>query len=83
MLVIRDLEREARGWYTGCLGWWDPKAGQADSNLLIRSIFMKDGRAYWQVGAGVVADSLPAKEWAETLAKAKGLERALFWSQRG
>jgi para-aminobenzoate synthetase component I len=83
MQVITALEREARGWYTGALGWWDPKAGQADANILIRSLFIKDGRAYWQVGAGVVADSVPAKEWAETLAKAKGLERALFRSKRG
>lgn len=78
MHIISALERESRGWYTGSLGWWDPKAGQADSSILIRSIFIKGGMAYWQVGAGIVADSKPASEWAETLAKSKGLERALF-----
>jgi anthranilate/para-aminobenzoate synthase component I len=82
MQIITELEREARGWYTGCLGWWEPRARQADVNILIRTLFLKGGRAYWQVGAGVVADSVPAKEWRETLAKAKGLEAALFRSGR-
>lgn len=83
MQVIHALEPRARGWYTGCLGWWDPKRGIADVNILIRTAYLKAGRAYWQVGAGVVADSVPAKEWRETLDKAKGIERALFKAPRG
>jgi para-aminobenzoate synthetase component 1 len=83
MEIITALEQEARGWYTGCLGVWEPRAREADVNILIRTIYLRAGRAYWQVGAGIVADSNPALEWRETLAKAEGLERALFRRDRG
>jgi para-aminobenzoate synthetase component 1 len=82
MEIITALEREARGWYTGCLGWWEPRVQQADVSILIRTIYLKAGTAYWPVGAGIVADSKPKAEWRETLSKAKGLEKALFRSGR-
>ena len=75
--IIHALEGQARGWYTGSLGWWDPRAGSADLNILIRSIFFKAGRAYASVGAGVVMDSEPQAEWEETLAKSAALLAAL------
>ena len=75
--IIHALEGQARGWYTGSLGWWEPRAGRADLNILIRSIFFKAGRAYASVGAGVVMDSEPQAEWEETLAKSAALLAAL------
>lgn len=75
--VIRALEGRARGWYTGSLGWWDPRRGQADLNILIRTAFLKGGQAYVSVGAGIVLDSQPQAEWDETLLKATALLRAL------
>ncbi|HXB96783.1 MAG TPA: anthranilate synthase component I family protein [bacterium] len=75
--IIHGLEGQARGWYTGSLGWWEPRAGRADLNILIRSIFVKAGRAYASVGAGVVLDSDPQAEWEETLAKSAALLAAL------
>jgi anthranilate synthase component 1 len=75
--IIHDLEGQARGWYTGSLGWWEPRARRADLNILIRSIFIKAGMAYASVGAGVVLDSDPQAEWQETLAKSAALLAAL------
>lgn|GEM_PF-1790880 len=77
MQVIHALEGQARGWYTGSLGWWDPRRGEADLNILIRTIFLKAGTAYAPVGAGIVLDSDPQAEWEETLVKAEALLRAL------
>jgi para-aminobenzoate synthetase component 1 len=77
MEIIAELERDRRGLYTGSLGYWDPIHRRADFNILIRSIFLGQGRAYWQVGAGIVADSDPKKEWEETLQKAVALKLAL------
>ena len=75
--IIHAVEERARGWYTGSLGWWDPRAHSADLNILIRSVFVKAGRAYASVGAGVVLDSDPQAEWDETLAKSAALLAAL------
>jgi anthranilate/para-aminobenzoate synthase component I len=77
MQAIHALEPQARGWYTGSLGWWDPKHGRADLNILIRTVFLKAGRAYASAGAGIVLDSDPRAEWDETLVKARALLRAL------
>ncbi len=77
MEIIAELEGRRRGWYTGTLGWWDPKARRADLNILIRTLFVRGGRAIGDVGAGIVVDSRPAAEWRETLAKAEALLRAL------
>jgi para-aminobenzoate synthetase component 1 len=77
MEIIAELEGERRGLYTGSLGFWDPIHATADFNLLIRTIFLGQGKAVWQVGAGIVADSEPRKEWEETLQKAAALKLAL------
>ena len=47
------------GVYTGSLGYWDPLHRKADLNILIRTVLLGQGRAWWQVGAGIVADSDP------------------------
>lgn len=76
MRIIDELEPSKRWAYTGSLGYLD-FAGNADLNILIRSAFVHDGRGHYQVGGGIVADSDPAKEYEETLDKAKGLFLAL------
>lgn len=76
MEVIEEIEPVRRGVYTGSLGWVSP-SGDCDFNILIRSILLRRGRAHLQVGAGIVEDSEPRREYEETLAKAKGLLMAL------
>ncbi|HET9048911.1 MAG TPA: aminodeoxychorismate synthase component I [Chiayiivirga sp.] len=76
MQLIAELEGEGRGAYTGALGWLGA-GGAMDLNILIRSLTLHDGRASFRAGAGIVADSQPEAELAETRAKARGLLRAL------
>jgi anthranilate/para-aminobenzoate synthase component I len=77
MELIAELEGSRRGVYTGSLGYWDPLHQKADFNILIRTLLLGQGRAWWQVGAGIVADSDPDKEWEETLQKGAALKLAL------
>jgi para-aminobenzoate synthetase component 1 len=76
MEIIDDLEPTARGVYTGSLGYigFD---GSLDLNIAIRTVVAKDGVAYFQAGGGIVADSVPALEYEETLHKASAIRRAL------
>ena len=74
MEIIAELEPVARGMYTGALGWWEADRGQW--NILIRSAVVRGGRAVLQAGAGIVADSDPAREWKESLRKAAALREA-------
>lgn len=74
--IIHDLEPVRRGPYTGSLFWLRPD-GDFESNILIRTLLCEPGRVSYHVGGGIVADSEPEAEWAETLAKADGLERAM------
>jgi para-aminobenzoate synthetase component 1 len=76
MEIIDELEPTKRGTYTGCLGYigFD---GCADLNILIRTILIKNGMAYFQVGGGIVADSDPEKEYQETIDKGKAMFAAL------
>ncbi len=76
MQIIAELEGEGRDAYTGSLGWLSP-AGDADFNILIRTLTLADGRLEVRAGAGIVADSDPMRELAETRAKARGLLAAL------
>jgi para-aminobenzoate synthetase component 1 len=76
MEVIEALEPVRRGIYTGSLGWVDP-SGDLDLNILIRTLLVRRGRVHLQVGAGIVEESDPSREWEETLAKAKGMLLAL------
>lgn len=75
--IIAELEGERRGLYTGGLGYWDPIHRRADLNILIRSVVLAKDKAHWQVGGGIVADSVPEREWEETLHKAAALKLAL------
>ena len=76
MEIISELEPTRRGIYAGAVGYVD-FAGNLDCCITIRTITMKDGRAYVQAGAGIVADSNPTAEFNETRDKASALLRAL------
>lgn len=76
MEIIDELEPLARGPYTGSVGYIS-FAGDMDLNIIIRTFIIKDRTAYVQVGAGIVADSDPEREYYETLHKAQALFRTL------
>ncbi len=75
MQIIAALEGEGRGAYTGSLGWLGSD-GDADFNILIRTLTMRGAVIELRAGAGIVADSIPERELEETRAKARGLLRA-------
>lgn len=75
MEIIAELEGEGRGAYTGSLGWLGSD-GDADFNILIRTLTQRGTRLDLRAGAGIVADSVPERELEETRAKARGLLRA-------
>ena len=76
MEIIAELERHDRGPYAGAVGYLS-FSGNLDTCITIRTILMKPHRAYIQAGAGIVADSQPAREYEETLNKAKGMLQAI------
>ncbi len=76
MQIIQELEAEPRGTYGGLVGYFGLN-GQFDSCITIRSVRVKEGQAYVQAGAGIVADSDPSKEYEETVNKAKGMFKAI------
>lgn len=76
MEIIEELEPVRRGVYTGAIGWVDAH-GNGEWNIAIRTLLVKGSNAYFHVGGGIVADSDPASEYLETLAKARGMLRAL------
>jgi len=76
MEIIDELEPTARGPYTGSIGYIS-YTGDMDLNIIIRTFIIKDGWAHVQVGAGIVADSDPEKEYQETLYKAEALLKTL------
>lgn len=69
MHIIEELEPVRRGLYTGALGYFS-WSGDLDLNILIRTLVLTGRQGYLQVGAGIVADSDPDREYEETLAKA-------------
>ena len=76
MQIIAELEGAGRGAYTGSLGYLTPD-GRLDLNILIRTMTLQAGTVRLRAGAGIVADSDPARELEETRAKARGLLAAL------
>jgi len=72
MQIISELEPTARNLYAGTIAYigFD---GNIDSCITIRTAIIKDGIAYVQAGAGIVADSVPEHEWMETVNKASAL----------
>ena len=82
MEIIQELENESRGPYAGALGYFS-KNLCADFAITIRTLVVKGKDAYIQAGAGIVADSIPEKEWFETEQKASALIAALEMSKGG
>ena len=75
--AIQELEGTARGPYCGCFGYWIPGEPRGDFSVLIRSAVIQGKELEVSVGAGIVWDSDPLKEWQETLLKARYLSSAL------
>jgi anthranilate synthase component 1 len=75
MEIIAELEGEGRGPYTGAMGYLG-RDGHMDLNILIRTLVCEGGRVHLRAGAGIVADSNPPAELAETRSKARGLLQA-------
>jgi len=80
MQIIDEFEPTRRGPYAGAVGYVD-YSGNMDTCIALRTLVIKDGIAYVQVGAGLVADSVPALEYEETMNKARAMLRALKLSE--
>ncbi len=76
MEIIEELEQTRRGPYAGAVGYFSYN-GNSDFAITIRTLFADKGRAHIQAGAGIVADSVPEREWFETEQKAGALMKAL------
>jgi anthranilate synthase component 1 len=76
MEIIAELEEEKRGPYAGAVGYFD-FSGNLDTAIAIRTIVIKNNIAYIQAGAGIVADSVPEREYQESLNKAQALLAAI------
>ena len=76
MEIIAELEPDRRGPYAGAVGYFDLR-GNMDTAITIRTLVVKDGVAYTQAGGGIVYDSVPEKEFEETLHKASAVLRAI------
>jgi len=80
MEIIEKLEPHRRGPYAGMVGYFD-YSGNFDSAITIRTVLAKEGRAYIQTGAGIVADSVAEREYQECKHKARALVRAVEMAQ--
>jgi len=80
--IIDEFEPEKRGIFGGAVGYlsWN---GNMDTAIAIRTAIVKDYRLYIQAGAGVVADSIPALEWKETINKARSIFQAVALAETG
>ena len=76
MQIINDFEKHKRGVYAGAVGYFGFD-GNHDSCIALRTVVLKDGKAYVQAGAGVVADSTPEGEHQECINKAMGMMAAI------
>ena len=82
MEIIEELEPSRRGPYAGAIGYFD-FSGNLDFCITIRTIMIHKDNLFIQAGAGIVADSIPQKEYEETVNKAKALVEAIEWSKNG
>jgi anthranilate synthase component 1 len=80
MEIIEELEPSRRGVYAGAIGYFS-LLGDVDLCIAIRTIVTRGERGYIQAGAGIVADSVPALEYEETLNKARALMKAVALAQ--
>ena len=82
MEIIEELEISQRGPYAGAVGYFG-FSGNMDFCIVIRTILVKNSTVYFQVGAGIVADSQPENEFQETLNKGKAMLKALQLVREG
>jgi anthranilate synthase component 1 len=82
MEIIDELEPSRRGLYAGAVGYFS-FSGNMDFCITIRTMLVRNGRVYFQVGAGIVADSMPQSEYEETVAKGEALIKALEMANNG
>ena len=82
MEIIEELEPHRRGLYAGAVGYFDGH-GNADLCIAIRTLLFHAGQAHLGVGAGIVADSVPTREYEETLNKGRALLEALERAEHG
>jgi anthranilate synthase component 1 len=82
MEIIDELESARRGTYAGCVGYFS-FSGNLDCCITIRTVLIKGRTAYIQAGAGIVADSVPGREYKETLKKAGAMLKAIELAHRG
>ncbi|HKF93186.1 MAG TPA: anthranilate synthase component I family protein, partial [Gammaproteobacteria bacterium] len=82
MEIINELEPVKRGIYSGAVGYlsW---SGNMDTAIAIRTAVIKDSWLHVQAGGGIVADSVPALEWEETINKRRAIFRAVAWAEAG
>jgi anthranilate synthase component 1 len=76
MQIIAEKEPTQRGFYAGALGYFGYD-GNLDSCIMLRTALLKEGMIHIQAGAGIVADSVPASEYQETITKASALFKAV------
>ena len=81
MQIISELEGTRRGCYAGAIGYFGFD-GNVDSCIALRCAVLKNGKAYFQAGAGIVADSNPHSEYEETVNKARAMAKALALANR-
>ena len=82
MEILAELEPVARGVYCGAIGYWSV-TGAMDTSVAIRTCVVRDGWAHFGVGGGIVADSDPDREYAESLDKARGIVMAIRAPEEG
>ncbi|MCE5195136.1 MAG: anthranilate synthase component I [Nitrospiraceae bacterium] len=82
MEIIEELEPTRRGPYAGSVGYFS-YSGNMDTCITIRTLLIKDKKIYVQAGAGLVADSVPEKEYNETVNKAMGMMKAVDMAEKG
>ena len=82
MEIIEEIEPVKRGAYGGSVGYFG-FSGNMDMAITIRTLVVKDGKIYIQAGAGIVADSVPEKEYQETINKSKAMLKAVEMAREG
>jgi anthranilate synthase component 1 len=81
MQIIAQYEPSQRGFYAGALGYFGYD-GNSDTCIMLRTALLKDGKIHIQAGAGIVADSVPASEYQETISKASALLKAVAMAEQ-
>jgi anthranilate synthase component 1 len=81
MQIIAQYEPSQRGFYAGALGYFGYD-GNMDTCIMLRTALLKNGQIHIQAGAGIVADSVPASEYQETISKASALFKAVVMAEQ-